>query len=231
MNDPKLKRIIDALMNEEGRTPEEAEACRAKAAAILAKKGINLEDLVDEEQMTIEQTEASRAQAIIYKYVSVNLAKMTRTKSWMANCYTSRGRRSDRKKFNFAGLRPDVEWASWLAEHIVQYGITASKGQTGNRAREDFLKSYAWEVSHRMELIIEQMDTVIETEGTGTDLITLNNAVDEYVASKVGPLSASRGHASIKDANAMSAGRAAGQRVGFGRPVGGKGGTLAIGMN
>lgn len=231
MNDGKLKRIIDALMNDNGKTPEEAATNRAKAAAILAKKGINLEDLTDDSQMTRETTEASRAEAIIQKFVNVNLAKMTRTKTWMSNCYTARGRRSDRKKFHFAGLKPDVEWAEWLSKHIVQFGMTASKGQGTSRAREDFLKAYAWEVSHRMEQIIDQMDEVIETEGTGSDLITLNNAVEEYVQSIVGPLRSNNSRSSIKDAGAMAAGAEAGRKVGFGRPVGGKGGTLALGMS
>ena len=230
MDDSKLKRIIDALMNDNGKTPEEAATNRAKAAAILAKKGINLEDLVDEDSMTRETTEATRSEAIIQKFVNVNLAKMTRTKTWMSNCYTSRGRRSDRKKFHFAGLKPDVEWAEWLSSHIVQYGITASKGQKGNRAREDFLKAYAWEVSGRMQQIIDQMETVIETEGTGSDLIALNNAVDEYVEKLVGRLHTTGSRSSIKDANAMAAGSAAGKQVGFGRPVGGSNKTLAIGM-
>lgn len=222
--DPKLKRIVEALLKSDGRSEAEAQIMRNKAARMLADRGLSIDDVMDQpdQGMMAEVTEASRLEAIVSRYVSVQLSRMTRTKAWMSNCYTKQGRRSDRKKFHFAGLREDVEWATWLLNHIVQFGITEAKAYPTGRAREDFLKAFAWRVSARMQEIADGMEEHIQSDGNSNALVVLNTAVDKFVQDLTGGLRTSRCRgSSIADRSAAKAGASAGNKVGFGRPISG----------
>ena len=231
MDEGRLKRIVSALLSEEGRTEAEAKLAREKAAQLLADHDMTAEELLSENrEMKHFEKVYGRHAFLIVSRVGTAIATLTGTECWQSSTYTKNGNKSDRKKFSYAGYAPDVEWAEWLLETIVEAGMRTAKGVGDDRSKSDMLVGFADTVCYRIYELAETLDRHREEKTTGTDLVVVKEAeVGEYVKSLVGKLVPvhSRGR-SLHDMDAVATGRAAGESVGFGRPVG-QGGPLLIG--
>ena len=225
-NQEDMTRIIAALLEEAGKTEAEQEQTRKLAAKLMEKHGLTEEDVKKKDRdMLRADLEIGRHEWIMAKYFGSAIAKLTGTQSWRQDLRASTGRRSDRKKWTFAGYRPDVEQADWLMKTLLEAGTRGAKAYKGDRAKSDFLASFAAVVMRRVNELTEELETVRETSGS-TDLVVVKEAnVNSYVADELGVRLATgrtRGRG-LQDASASAAGRKAGAEVSLRRPVGGSG--------
>lgn len=127
----------------------------------------------------------------------------------------------------FQGDAIDVQYAVWLAKHLRDdcRRQSAAFQATYNvrREREDFRFGYAGRVQDRLMTLRRERDEALKTEvvtSTSNALVVVNQKIAlrdaEFGRQQV--RNTSRRHSS---AHARSSGRAAGDRVGLGRPLGG----------
>lgn len=231
MSDERTKALIAALLSEDGRTEAEMEAAKRQAAKMMAKHGLTEADVLREDRdMLRADLEIGRHDWIMTKFVGAAIAALTGTKCWRMDLAASTGRRSDRKRWTFAGYRPDVEQAEWLMETVLEAGKRAARPYKGDRAKSDCLAAFAATVARRIHDLAEELDGVRAAEGSTELVVTKAANVDSYVADELGVRlqdGRSRGRG-IRDQGAASAGRKAGAEVSLARPVGGCG-PLALG--
>lgn len=230
MDQDRLKTIVAALLNDAGRTPEEAELAKKKAAQLMLQAGVTQEELLAEDaDMLLEMIDIGRREWLVSKYVATRVARLSGCQTYYEKMYTSQGRRSDRKKVHFAGYRPDVENAQWLFNHIIEASKRAVKasGLKENREKEDMLTTFAVTVAMRLNDIADAMDTAREEEGVpvGNDLVLVRDAkIDDFLKDQGVQLATAhnrpRGEVGL---NAAEAGRKAGSEVSLGRPIEGNG--------
>jgi len=228
-NEARMKAIIAALLEDGGRTEAEAAGARAQAARLMVKHGLTEADVLSATpDMKTGTYDVGRYQWMVAKFIAGAIAKLTGTCAYSEALRTSAGRRSDRKRFSFAGYRPDVEQAEWLFSHIIDAGDTAAKGVGGDKAKSDLLAAFAVTVSRRLKMLQTATDEV-RAEAGGTDLVVVKDAkVNEYVEQSVGKLCDGRAKGRrTQDQDAAARGREAGQKVSLARGVGS--GPLAIG--
>lgn len=228
MSDERTKAMIAALLSDEGRTEAEMEAARRQAAKLMARHGFTEEDVLREDRdMKRADLEIGRHEWIVAKFIGAAVARLTGTQSWVQDLRASTGRRSDRKRYTFAGYRPDVEQAEWLMETVMTAAKGGSRVYKGDRAKSDFLAAFAVTVSRRISALCTELQEVRETQGSTALVVVKEANVRSYVEDLGVRLRDGRsGGRSIHDAAAASAGRAAGERVGLGRPIGS--GPLAL---
>ena len=222
----RAKTLIAALLNEEGRTPDEMEAARKQAAKLLVKFGLTEEEVTraDKDMLRV-QIELTRYGWVMCKWFAKSVADLTGTQSWIAIKPTVNGKRSDRKDYFFAGYRPDVEQAEWLLNTLIEAGMRGSRSLKTDRARSDFLTAYSQTVWSRLkELIAATQAARMEVSGA-TDLVVVKEANVRAFMDEMGlKLSKSTAsHKGIRDPYAAAAGKKAGKEVSFSKPVGGKG--------
>lgn len=226
-----MKRIVAALLEDEGRTEAETQTARKLAAKLMAKHGLTEEDVLREDRdMLRADLDIGRHDWIMTKFVGAAVADLTGTGCWRMDLAASTGRRSDRKRWTFAGYRPDVEQAEWLMGTILDAGKRGARPYKGDRAKSDFLASFAATVARRIRELARELDDVREHEGSTALVVTKAANVDSYVTDELGVRlqdGRSRGRG-IRDHGAATAGRKAGAEVSLSRPVGGRG-PLAIG--
>jgi len=234
MDQDRLRTIVAALLNDAGRTPQEAELARKKAAELMLDAGVTEAELLAEDaDMLLEALDIGRRDWLVAKYISMRVARLSGCRTWYEDLRTSKGRRSDRKKVNFAGYRPDVENAEWLLEHILKAGKDAvrASGLKENREKEDMLSVFGATVARRLDEVADAMEVAREETGVraGRDLVLVRDAkVDDFVEEQGVSLrdANTRGRDRVR-ANAAAAGREAGENVSLGRPVG-AGGQAAL---
>ena len=128
MSDERTKALISALLGEDGRTEAEMEAAKRQAAKMMARHGLTEADVLREDRdMLRADLEIGRHDWIMTKFVGAAIAALTGTKCWRMDLAASTGRRSDRKRWTFAGYRPDVEQAEWLMETVLEAGKRAAR--------------------------------------------------------------------------------------------------------
>lgn len=234
----KLLKNIEAMLNDSGRTPAEAEATRRMAEKLLARHGMSLEDLQRDAKMDHLKIEANLFADIVLRRCAVPIERLTRTKCWISPNYSKKsGRVTNGKCYHFAGYGPDVEWAEWLAQTLVKEAHRQALLKFGDyRQRNDFAAAFGSVAGRRIEALADQMEeqvlaTVTENALVPEDFMSpiyawmkevLGMDVSQFVDSK----SRGRGYTS---ADAVIAGRAAGERAALGRPVGQGSGSLRIG--
>lgn len=189
MSDDRMKAVIAALLETDGRTPEEAASARAKAAKLMAKHDLTEEEvLADNPDLVGLATEVSRYEWIVTQVVSYRIAKLTGTVGHYHSCY-GKGwtRRSDRKRQVFSGYRPDVEHAAFLLHSILEQAKVGARAVKGSTAKTAYLRAFGNTVSRRLR---DLTDTVEEVRtDTQNALVVKKEAI---IYDFVGPLGKER---------------------------------------
>lgn len=228
MDQDRLRKIVEALLNDNGRTPEEAELAHQKAAELMLEAGLSEEELLqDDVEMLRETLEASRREWLVAGRVMVAVARLSACRAYYEDVRHPRtGRRTDRKRVNFCGYGPDVENARWLYSHLVEEGLRLLKqsGPMERREKDDFLVAFASSLSVRMNDLADRMDVAREEQGVpdGQSLVVDRDAaVDEWMKTELGlSLASGRSVSRRGSADAFAMGREAASGVSLGRPVG-----------
>lgn len=239
MDHDRLRKIVEALLNDSGRTEQEADAARRKAAQLMMEAGVSEEDLLaNDAELLKEKLEAGRREWLMAQYTMTAVARLSGCRCYFSKIWTKTGGRTDRKHVHYAGYKPDVENAQWLHLHIMEQGRRAlsASGITDRRQKDDFLCAFGARMARRMNELSDTMDVVREEQGVADGhslVVSKTTAIDDYMKNVLKlDLESSNGKGrSYGSADAIDAGRDAASKVSLGRPVSGKDAVLAIGSS
>ncbi len=234
MDQDRLRNVVEALLNDSGRTLQEAALARKKAAQLMLDAGVTEAELLSEDaDMLLEAVETGRREWLVAGFIMLRVARLSGCRTYCESLLTKAGRRSDRKRVNFAGYRSDVENAEWLLRHLLEAakGALRLSGFETNRQKEDMLVSFGATVAERLDDLADAMDVAREEREAhgGKYLVEVRDAkVDEFMTSLDLDLYTSKSYGRYCGQDASAAGKAAGNAVSLGRPVDGPGGRLAL---
>ncbi|MGU9981495.1 DUF2786 domain-containing protein [Phreatobacter sp. HK31-P] len=223
-----LARIKAILLKtvENGCTEAEAMAAMQKAGELMDLYNVSDGDLAFNGESVV--TEKRKRDAMdIATALAMGVASFTETTAW----------RSLDGHINYVGLESDVLFAGWLLDMLeefvrrefMKYIVTQPAMRTGGE-RKHFQRSFIMGATGRIstrlyELAAERR----KARGTGKSLIVSKQSLILAELKRLGiTLGGTRRQTRTVDRNAHGAGRAAGDRASFSRPVGQEGGVRAI---
>jgi hypothetical protein len=238
MNRDKIIERIKALSERttaRGCTEAEALVAAEMVARLCNEHGVSMTDVeVGEERCQVEYLTTGRKTMHEVQYCVGAIGALLDCKVWFRTTY---GRE---KRIAFFGWPADTAMAKWLTETIKlsmdselhAWGLRAARlGESTNRqASHSFLMGMACRVSERLHAIkAEQRSAAVSV--TGRDLVVVKAAAVNAQFRDLGiKLRSNGGGTRIGDNGAYYAGKAAGDRVGLSRPIGGReSGPLMIG--
>jgi len=217
-----LAKTIDA-----GCTEAEAEIALAKASAMMEVYQISPADL----ELTKQEKAVLAAIPIgknhIASMLSLAVAGFTHTEAWQGD-----------KEIKFCGLPVDVDFATFLLRSLrsfteremVDYLARTPHERRQTRALiNGFSIGCCRRISARLADLTERAKSPAGVPSTGNALAVVQNAaIDAYKAEHGIHLRSRRASSVVSNHDAHGAGRAAGDRASFGRPIG-HGGALRLG--
>jgi len=231
-------RALLAKTTEAGATEAEAMAAANKARELMDKYQLDLGAI----GMEAEGCTTGYAEANPYKnfHIRWRLAHAVKEfcdcKAWAATSFKP-------YKLAFFGLRSDVEFAEWLIASLEDHvRRSAAEFMLSNpplsryskkprwQAEKDFMWGCLTRISERLKEATNARKAQMQG-GTGTSLIVVKGALVDAEYAKLGHKLRGGGNEKVHlgNASAYDAGKAAGDRASFGRPVNGGSGVLAIG--
>jgi len=237
-NRQKLLDKIKALLSktvENGCTEAEAMTALSMAQAMM-----DAHEITEDEVNQTKQESAIRAEMKdmrdphhIRSHLVVRISEFTNTKTWRSEY------RSQKFKYNFVGLQSDVDFAMWLAETLTMFvqrelknyiwsnGYTALEPSMKRRVINGFVHGCVGRINQRLKELMER-GKVHKTDN-GNALVVVKNELIERKMKELGlELRSGRKRGTKVEPNAYGAGRAAGDRASFGKPVSGNNSVLLI---
>lgn len=236
-NRENLLKKIRALMSktvENGCTEAEAMSALSMAQAMMDAYEISEADLneIKQESAIKETMHDMRDPHYIRTKICVAISKFTHTKVW------SHEYKSQKYRYNFVGLRGDVDFAMWLTETLTMFvqkelknyiwanGHTSLPPAQKRIVINGFVMGCCNRISARLLNLVENA-TVSDNKNA---LIVIQNQLIEKKMGELGVnLRKPRERGSRIHGGSYEAGKAAGDKANFGRPVNGKSAVLRIG--
>lgn len=228
MNRQRLAAIVQALLSktvENGATEEEALAAAQKAQEFMDRYHLDHGALGMETEGTHEYRQPSDWDTAQIKFLLLSrIAQFTDTRCWR----NGPGTKKHGTDFTFFGLKSDTDFASWLLESLSTFVVQQSTAYRLACILDDPLDQLTKDGEASFQLgcidrINERLRALVEarkTTATGRALIPLKNQIVERDFRKLGiRLTTGTSRLSGADSRAHGAGRAAGDRASFGRPV------------
>jgi hypothetical protein len=228
----KLLDKIRALLSktiENGCTHEEAMAALAKAQSMMDAYEVSDEELrltKAEKAAIFREPRGTKDRHEIKSRLAVGVAAFCDCRVW----------RDSDGTLVFCGLRPDAQFATWLLDHLAafvqselaDYLMTDLSPGQGSRRKviTGFVLGCAGKVTARLRELKEQSQP--RTNNNRALVVVKDQAVRERMAELRVNLTRARNSSRACDSGAFAAGRMAGDRATFGRPVS-QGGALCIG--
>jgi hypothetical protein len=233
MTDSREKMLdkIRALLSkttENGCTEEEYLAALAKARALMDANEITEADLqLTKEEGVVLRREMTGSDPHHIKW------NMSRAVGDFCDCRAWRDRNG---KFVFLGLASDTQFAAWLLDHLAAFVLTElaghlmgdiAIGMPRRKVINGFVDGITGRISERLRELCKHPATAsANSRALVVIKQTLIKAKLEELGIKLRTCSSSRQH----DHGSFAAGRSAGDRASFGRPVSGRAATLRIGV-
>jgi hypothetical protein len=156
--------------------------------------------------------------------------RFTGTESWTDRAKPGR---------SICGLPADVEFAEWLLSTLdafvkreyVRFALTSAPGDNKERkaAMRDFIRGCTIRISNRL-IELAEAPKQQQTSNARALVLTKQGAIDACLKDMGIELARSRSSTfNVRDPAAYEAGKAAGERASFGRPVTGKASVLRLG--
>lgn len=236
-NRQKLLDKIKALLSktvDNGCTEAEAMAALSMAQAMMDAHEITEDEVNETKQESAIRAEMKdmRDPHHIRTHLVVRISEFTNTKTWRSEY------RTQKFKYNFVGLQSDVDFAMWLTETLTMFvqrelknyiwsnNYTALEPSMKRRVINGFVHGCCSRINQRLKELTEQ-GKVHKTDN-GNALVVVKNELIERKMQELGlQLRDSRSRSTRIEPNAYGAGKAAGDRASFGRPVG-SGGQLRL---
>lgn len=212
---------------ENGCTEAEAMSALSMASAMMDAYEVTEADLQDTktESAIKEEMKDMRDPHHIRANLTVAISKFTNTK-----CYRSEYK-PQKFKYNFVGLVSDVEFAIWLTETLTTFIQKELKNYIWannytplppNQKRPiimGFVLGCANRINARLLELIKTSE--VKASSNGNALVVIKHELIQRKMNELGlDLRQSRSRSTRTDGDAYGAGKAAGDRASFGRPVG-----------
>lgn len=235
-NRENLLKKIRALMSktvENGCTEAEAMSALSMAQAMMDAYEISEADLneIKQESAIKETMNDMRDPHHIRSYICVAISKFTHTKVWRHEF------KSQKYKYNFVGLRADVDFAIWLTETLTMFvqkelkNYIWSKGYTSLPPSEKrvVINGFVFGCCGRITQRLLELVGEAKASANKNALIIIQNALIEKKMQELGvELRKPRHRSSSINKDSYGAGKSAGDKASFGRPVNGKSAVLRI---
>jgi len=238
-NRENLLKKIRALMAktiENGCSEAEAMSALSMAQAMMDAYSVTDEDLAETKaESAIKETmKDMRDPHHIRQLLCMRIAEFTGTK-----VYTNQPK-AQKYQYNFVGLPSDVEFAMWLTETLTMFVQKELKNYIWSNDYTSlppnvkrpiiigFVRGCARRINERLnELMIK---SEVAASNNANALVVIKNAIIDKKMSEMGlALRQPRQRSSRIHGDAYGAGKAAGDRASFGRPVSGSGSVKMIG--
>lgn len=238
-NRDNLLKKIRALMAktiENGCTEAEAMSALSMAQTMMDAYDVTEADLQDTKaDSAIHETmKDMRDPHHIRTYLTVAISNFTNVRAYKHEY------RSQKFKYNFIGLQSDVDFAVWLTETLTMFTQNELKkyiwgndytSLPPNEKRPiivGFVMGCCNRINDRLNELIEKSEA--RNNVNSNALMVIKDQLIERKMNELGlKLRDSRTRTSRTNHNAYDAGRAAGDRASFGRPMDGQGGMKQIG--
>jgi hypothetical protein len=225
----KIRALLSKTI-EAGCTEGEAMAALAKAQAMIDVYEVSDEELqLTKKEKATARVNEERDPYGVKRGLAYAIHKFTGTLGW-----TNRGKGTRAT----CGLPADVEFAEWLLDALaefvkreyVRFAITSASGEADERraALRSFVQGCTRRISERLLELAQPPKQ--QTANARALVVTKQAAIDAYLAAENIKLGSSRTSTfSVRDHAAYEAGKAAGERASFGRPVEGAASALRLG--
>lgn len=239
-------RALLAKTKENGCSEGEAMAAALKARELADKYQINLSETELEAEGVVQGTaEAPAARKFdLQPYLVGPIADFTDCRTWRTTVYvTEDGELADgpwngeaEERWQFLGLQSDVEFAFWLLVHLEDFiwdkaDAYVDEHGGGWLETKTFAVGCLTRIAERLreESSKRRLAAPVVTS-TGRSLVVVKNAMVEtvYVSLNLRLRSTGNRIGRMGSGDAYSAGRAAGNSAGFGRPANNGGGTKLL---
>jgi hypothetical protein len=227
----KVKALL-AKTTASGCTEEEELAALAKARAWIDTYEIN------EDELRLSQEE----KAILHDESEADARDTHNIKAQLGHgvaryCNVRIYRDSSKAGLTFVGFRSDIDFATWLLDHLADFvhdalfefllDCLASDGKERKQEIRGFVYGCTERINARICEMCDQAKTARTTNGKALVVIK-DQAIKDFLKAEGICLRSSSSSAGFSD-GARSAGQSAGNRASFGRPVSGAGAALRIG--
>ena len=237
-NRDKLIHKIRALMAktvENGCTEAEMLSAMSMAQAMMDAYDVSLDDIEEtkKEEAVKDTMKDMRDPHHIRNNLCVRISEFTNTK-----VYTHQPK-VQKYKFNFVGLRSDIDFAMWLLEHLTLFvqkelknylwahGYQSLDASSKRRVINGFVLGCTNRINQRLAELINQGEDK-RNDNANALIVIKNDLIDRKMQELGLQLRIPRQRGSRIHHNSYGAGQSAGGRATFGRPVG-SGGMLRIG--
>jgi hypothetical protein len=224
---------VRALLNktkENGCTEAEELAALAKARAMIDAYEITDAELklTKEEGAVMRKEPPGTADPWLIKYW------LTGSVSEFCNCEGYRERNTG--SLVFVGVRSDAQFATWLLDHLQAFVLSAmvehlahdtSYGQQRRIVQNSFAKGCCVRIAQRLKEIMAASNAAQVSNGRAL-MVLKNQLVKDRLEKEGIKLRKGRASSSSIDPFAFAAGKAAGDRASFGRPVQGAASVLRL---
>lgn len=229
INRDNLIKKIKALLSktvENGCTEAEAMNALAMAQAMMDTYDVSVDEIeqTKKEEAVREEMKDMRDPHHIRAHITVKISEFTNTKAWRNEF------KSQKFKYNFVGLRSDVDFALWLVEHLTLFvqrelknylwvhGHQSLEPASKRRVINGFVIGCCYRINQRLEELIEQGR--FKRNENANALVVVKNELIVRKMQEIGiNLRKPRQRGAKCEPDGYAAGKAAGDRANFGRPV------------
>jgi hypothetical protein len=219
----KLLDKVRALLNktrEQGCTEYEELAALAKARAMIDAYEISEDELklAKEEGAAIyDEPPGTHDPHSIKFFLSGAVAKFCECDVW----------RNRDKTLTFCGAQSDIQWATWLLDHLTYFVqeelanhlmTDISEGRDRKTVIYSFIRGCTGRISARLNELVEQSKVQMVSTNSRELVVVKKHAIEAKIAELGLKFRRSSSNRNM-DPGAHRAGRAAGDRASFGRPV------------
>jgi hypothetical protein len=214
---------------ENGCTESEALAALAKARAMMDAYAVGDDelDLTKEEKAILRREPPGTKDPHRIKYfLATSVAKFCECTAWRDCDHT----------LVFCGLRPDAQFATWLLDTLAAFVQAEIANHlmgsiAEGRDRRQAIASFVWgcteRISQRLNELCEQSTSLATSNAKA--LVVVKDAAVKAKLDELGIcLRVSRSSCRVGNDSSYEAGKAAGDRASFGRPVAGRNATLRL---
>jgi hypothetical protein len=197
--------------------------------------------LIDAHEVTDAELQLTKEQGVVLRKDTADTdphhikARMSRAVEKFCDCTIFR---DEDGKLVAVGLPSDTQFATWLLDHLAGFVLTEltdhlmgdiAIGTPRRKVINGFVDGITSRISQRLRELCKPAKPAAVSDNSRALVLTKKTMIKAKLDELGIHLSSGGGSGRQHDAGSYAAGRSAGERASFGRPVSGRGATLRIG--